>query len=221
MLSAMKMLMVCSAPMDDPSSVLMRVVATVDMVVAVDGGAAHCLAAGIDPDLVIGDLDSLDARTAQQLRARGVAFRTVSSDKDVSDLDLALEYASQTHAVHVVACGVTGGRLDHTLASIGSIARARVPVDVVETGHLVWTLSMHHRDTVTVPRPGATFSVFGIGERTVVSIDGARWPLDHAELGSLSAHGLSNLVDGAHGARVTVHQGACVVIAQELIERSC
>ena len=62
-------------------------------VVAADGGAATALAFGYQPDVVVGDLDSIDAATLAELRRRGVPIETHPRDKDATDGQLAIERA--------------------------------------------------------------------------------------------------------------------------------
>ena len=59
-------------------------------VIAADGGAARCLAAGVRPDIVVGDFDSLPVEALARLRELGVEVRTASPDKDESDMELCL-----------------------------------------------------------------------------------------------------------------------------------
>ncbi|HEY7332024.1 MAG TPA: thiamine diphosphokinase, partial [Candidatus Limnocylindria bacterium] len=50
-----------------------RHLAGADLVIAADGGAAFLEAIGRRPDVVVGDLDSIDAALAERLAAAGVA----------------------------------------------------------------------------------------------------------------------------------------------------
>ena len=56
-----KALIVCAAPVSGYEAHVLGLAATVDLVLAADGGARLCFAAGVTPDVVVGDLDSLDA----------------------------------------------------------------------------------------------------------------------------------------------------------------
>ena len=55
----------------DPPDGLRRVAGRADLVIAADGGAIHALAAGIVPDLVVGDMDSLGDEGTRQAESRG------------------------------------------------------------------------------------------------------------------------------------------------------
>ena len=62
-------------------------------VVAADGGAATALAFGFQPDVVVGDLDSIAAPVLADLQRRGVPIETYPRDKDATDGQLAIERA--------------------------------------------------------------------------------------------------------------------------------
>jgi thiamine pyrophosphokinase len=84
--------------------------------VAVDGGCRFFVAAGMTPDVIIGDLDSVTSIPSQ--------FREQSQlllyprDKNKTDLQLALEYCVKERArvVDVVSPGV--GEVDHFLGNV-------------------------------------------------------------------------------------------------------
>lgn len=93
-----------------------------DYVIAVDGGLSYCGALGIEPDLILGDFDSVseqEREAVQQLKQeipeRIVQLRPEKDDTDMlAALRLGLEKGFDTF--HIYAG--TGGRLDHTLANI-------------------------------------------------------------------------------------------------------
>ena len=60
------------------------------LVFAADGGAARCRGAGIQPDIVVGDLDSLASEERTRLEGLGVEFRVSDRAKDESDMELCL-----------------------------------------------------------------------------------------------------------------------------------
>lgn len=213
----MRVLIVGAAPCDRIRSrdLLIRLDAESDMVIAVDAGAEHCEAAGIVPGLIIGDLDSLSEGTELRLKAEGTLVARFPSDKDESDLDLAIVEARARGATMVTMCCVEGGRTDHFLAAIGSLARAADmhPV-IVEPDTTVWLVDASNDDLLEVAGVGTRLSVLPIEGAAVVSVDGVRWPLSHERLDPLSSRGISNVVTAA-AATVRAHEGVVVVIADE------
>ena len=93
-----------------------------DLVIAADGGANWCAAWGWQPDLVIGDMDSLDEAVAVRLQADGVAFVRHPVEKDETDLELALRAAVERGADEIVVAAALGGRIDHTLGNLALLA---------------------------------------------------------------------------------------------------
>jgi len=182
-----------------------------DLVIGVDGGAAICLSAGVLPDLVVGDLDSLDPANATQLRDSGVEFVVFPALKDESDLDLALHQARVRGLSRVVVTGAFSGRLDHTLAAVGSVERAAdLWPTIEEPGQRGWVLSASHRHTVRLDPVGACFSVVALAGEATVSIGGAQWVLDEATLATLASLGVGNVIT-EESASVRVHAGTVLV----------
>jgi len=197
-----------AAPDGDPNT-LARIVTPGCLLIAVDGGAGLCLAAGLTPDLVVGDMDSVDPHTLTALELRGVELVKVPAEKDFNDLQLGVDEALARGATSLTATGVVGGRVDHLLCNLGTL-QTDLPVSVVERDVTIDFLGAS-RSGCVVSGDDVTFSVVALGGECTVSVTGARWPLDRAVLEPLSSLGLSNRVadDDAH---IAVHRGRCVVV---------
>ncbi|MEZ4770045.1 MAG: thiamine diphosphokinase [Caldilineales bacterium] len=124
-----------------------------DLVVAADGGANWCAAWGWQPDLVIGDMDSVDVSVARRLQAHGVPFDRHPVEKDETDLELALCAAVERGAEEIVIAAALGGRIDHTLGNLALLALpllANVQVRIVDGGQSIALV----RDRLTVDGGG-------------------------------------------------------------------
>lgn len=82
------------------------------LIIAADHGFDHAKALGLSPDILIGDMDSI--------RQKEVACEvlTYPTEKDETDSELALLYAIQKGCSDLVLLGMTGARLDHSLANL-------------------------------------------------------------------------------------------------------
>jgi thiamine pyrophosphokinase len=190
-----------------------RLAPQADLVLAADGGGALCLEAGVVPDVVVGDLDSLSRADEAALRESGARFVVFPTEKDETDLDLAIAEARVCGADHVLATGVLGGRVDHTLASLGSLVGASdlAPI-VVEPDMTAWVLSAEGRAQVALHSPGATVSLFAFEGPATVTCQGFRYPLHAATLRALSSLGVSNVITSDE-ATIELHAGTLIVFA--------
>ncbi len=89
-----------------------------DFRVAADGGQRHLRSLGLEPDLVIGDLDSLAPEEVERLKKQGVRVEQHPVHKDETDLELAVEAVRKAGYTTLLIVGALGGRLDMTLANI-------------------------------------------------------------------------------------------------------
>lgn len=204
-------LIVGAAPAPGAADVVRLLAAEAADVIAADGGATVCLEAGVTPDVVIGDFDSLDATTAAALRSKAVDLVAHPSDKDRTDLSLACELARARHARGLRLTCAYANRMDHTIAALGvALSAADLSPEIVEPAWRGWILSANARSTLELEANGATVSVIALGGVARVSATGVRWPLERATLAALSDLGVSNIGSGERTC-IVVHEGAVLV----------
>lgn len=96
------------------SAVLQDLAARGIALVGADGGGDAIGAAGLTPDAIIGDLDSLSDRAGWEQRTRVIHI----PEQITTDFQKALY---STSAPVTLALGMTGKRLDHTLAALSAV----------------------------------------------------------------------------------------------------
>jgi thiamine pyrophosphokinase len=187
-------------------------VADPDFVIAADSGLHHARALGLHVDLVVGDLDSVDAHELETAVAAGAAVERHPADKDATDLELALHAAIERGAERIAVAGVGGGRVDHFLANIlvlASPAFARAHVEaVVGTARVV----VIHDKAMLDAAPGDLVTLLPVGgPADGVRTTGLRFPLDGERLDAGTTRGVSNEVT-ADRATVTIDGGVLLVV---------
>lgn len=213
----MRALLVAAAPTAGSSELVASLAAESDLVIAVDGGGAVCLEAGVVPDVVLGDFDSLAPELLERLKSQGARIVSFPPKKDATDLELAVDEARRAGATHVVVSCATSRRLDHTLAVLGVLARASdLRPEIAEPDLGAWVLSPSGRAHLDLAGCGATVSLLALSEPVVVSVTGVDWPLDAHALQPGSTLGVSNVIAGEEGARISVGEGTLLVIAPEV-----
>jgi thiamine pyrophosphokinase len=181
-----------------------------EIVIAVDQGLDRALEAGIVPDIVAGDLDSLSDSGIAWLEKHSLEVEVIKAQarKDFSDLDLALRVCAEKGLTSVDLHGFIGGRLDHQLVVIGVCTRYATDLSIEITDVDQRALFLIARQSMTVARD-SLFSVIAIEGSAKVSIVGARYPLSNHLLGPLSDLGLSNVAED--DCAITVHEGTGLV----------
>jgi len=199
----------------EPSPQDAAVVRQADLVVAADGGARWLEGIGLQPDLVVGDLDSLDAETVGRLAASGARVEAHQREKDASDTELAVESAVAAGADRIALLGGLGGaRLDHELANL---------LLLVDPALATIDLRMQHGATLArgLRGPGSLAIEAGAGSAVTllpvggdaagVTTQGLRYALRNETLVMGRSRGLSNEVIEAP-ASVSLVAGSLLVI---------
>ena len=171
------------------------------VLLAVDGGLDHALAAGLEPSGLIGDLDSV---TDEGLTwaARNATITRHPTDKEQTDTELALALAVTMDPEHLTLIG-GGDRLDHTVAGIGALgalALTSIPtLDAWWGGQHISVVHGPGKATLRL-RPGSTMSLLAMhGPCTKVTLTGTRWELDEIDLDPVVGLGVSNEVTVSGG----------------------
>ena len=188
-----------------------------DLVIAADGGTRHALAAGVTPDVVIGDLDSIAPDERARVEAAGSQIIRFSPRKDETDLELALQHAARAGATEIVVLAALGGRLDQTVANLMLLAMPDLEgldVRIVEGAEVAFLIRAGGDATLIEGRPGDTLSLIPLaGDAVSVTAEGVEWPLHDETLRFGLARGVSNVL-AAERARVGLRRGLllCVVM---------
>jgi thiamine pyrophosphokinase len=178
---------------------------TARTVIAADSGLDHAVAAGVRPDMLVGDLDSISASGRMWAYAHGLLIDEHPEAKDETDTELALATAAELDGVRdlLVLGGVdahSDDRLDHLLGTLLSLGHRRlakfVSVRAVLGGTEVRVLHPG-RSTALDLDAGQTFSLLALhGPCSGINVAGARWPLEEATLRGTEARGISNVSEG-------------------------
>jgi thiamine pyrophosphokinase len=188
------------------------------VVLAADGGAARCRTAGIQPDIVIGDLDSLSPVERTRLQGLGVEIREADSSKDESDLELCLAAAIEQGASRITILGGLGvGRPEHSIANLLLLADPRLDgLDVTLVGHGSRVRRIGSQDgpgrAEIAGHVGDLVSLLPLGAAVHgVTTTGLRFPLRSETLHLGPTRGLSNEIVGSQ-AEVTTVSGSLLVV---------
>ncbi|MFQ5613502.1 MAG: thiamine diphosphokinase [Anaerolineae bacterium] len=191
-----------------------RHIAPDDFIICANGGTRHAASLGLQPDLIVGDLDSLPADLLAELRGRGVRVQAHPARKDQTDLELALQAAAAAGVDEAVIVTALGGRLDQMLANILLLTRpewSALALSLVD-GRQRATL-LRGPGGLTVPgAPGDTLSLIPLTERASgIALTGVEWPLDGASISLGSTLTISNALTRP-AATVRIERGLVLVV---------
>jgi thiamine pyrophosphokinase len=193
-----------------------RLPARAATVVAADSGLHHARAIGRHVDVVVGDLDSADPAAVEAARVEGAEIVRHPTDKDATDLELAMDEACARGARKLVVVGGGGGRFDHLVANVLLLASPRFAAVTVEALVPGARFAVVHRYAVLHGAPGSLVSLLPVGgPATGVRTEGLRFPLRGEELLPGSTRGVSNVMLEPD-ATVSVERGAVLALQPDL-----
>ena len=175
------------------------------LVIAADGGLRHTQALGLQPDVILGDFDSLGYVPGDS--------RVFPVEKDDTDTMLAVKLALDRGCDFFVFYGALDGpRLDHTVANfqtLGYLATHGARGVLIGRDYIVTVLS---EETIAFPATSTgILSLFCMGGSARVTIEGLQYPLDRGVLTPDFPLGVSNHFQGRE-ARITVHDGQVLAL---------
>jgi len=189
-------------------------VAPDDTIICADGGTQYALAAGLMPQLIVGDLDSLSPAVQAEMRAEGVEIQVHPVKKDQTDLELALTVAVERGAKEILLLTALGGRLDQLLANILLLTRpewAGVRLSLAEGRQRAWLLRGPD-ELVLAGRPNDTLSLLPLTATvTGLDLEQVAWPLADETITFGTTLTISNSFLGSQ-ARVSLQTGLMLVV---------
>ncbi len=193
-------------------------IATADLIIAADGGAEHCRALRLLPDVLIGDLDSLSPTLRSEFEAQSVRFMRHPAQKDQTDFELAMLHAKKAGAREITALAGLGRRWDHSLANL--LLTAQPQFSELQITFLQGEQRLHilRGASRLSAKAGERVSLLPLaGDAVGVTTRGLTYPLRSEALKLGSSRGVSNVAE-IDSPEVAVQQGIllCVISPSEL-----
>lgn len=184
-----------------------------DFIIGADQGALFLISHGYTPDIAVGDFDSVSPEALQDIESK--SKKTITCDavnKDLTDSEMALDIAMDQQPDSILLFGVTGTRIDHSLASIQMMTRA------LQRQINCYVMDTHNYITLT----GSQAVINDLGytyvsllpltpEVSGISLEGFQYPLTDATLKLGQSLGVSNKLISSSGT-VTIRSGLLLII---------
>lgn len=176
-----------------------------DTIICADSGYDLALKLGVEPDIVIGDFDSIKTHPPLHKTLRFPA------KKDFTDTELAVSCAREQGHRRFLILGGIGTRMDHTLTNIFMLQ------DMLSRGEEGEIVNEYNRILITdstkkISTPeGTVVSLLPLARCINVTTQGLEYPLTNETLEVGSGRGISNVVM-ASSAQVSLHSGKLLVV---------
>ncbi|MEH6946306.1 thiamine diphosphokinase [Bacillus sp. JJ634] len=191
---------------------------TANLWIGVDRGVLALLEQGITPHLSVGDFDSVTKDELQMMQAQLPEVSLFPSEKDETDLELALNWAIRQKPKNIYIFGATGGRIDHFLGNIQLLQQETVLQCLDETDIYI----IDEKNSVTIKKPGTYniqydskkkyFSLLSVTkEVTGITLTGFKYPLHQARLTRGSTLCISNELISEYG-NVSFEKGIIMMV---------
>lgn len=183
-----------------------------DYIICADGGTRHALALNLKPDLVIGDMDSIQKNQWQKLQKSGISVELFSRDKNETDLELAVTRAVEMNPEQIIIVAALGGRLDQTLGNITLLANPQLSAFDIRLDDGMEEIFLC-RDQVQVHgRSGDIVSLIPWqGDVSGVTTKDLKWRLDQETLYPDRTRGISNEMTG-NTASISIGSGLLLIV---------
>ena len=195
-----KVLILCNGK--PPSEeLLLKYRANAGYFIAADGGGNIARQFDVEPDVVIGDLDSFEESDNDSF---DIIFEP---DQYSNDLEKALELALEEQATHVHVLGATGYRLDHTLKNLSVLKQFHNQFRDIRFADNFGEMQLLESSFTQQIEVGTTLSLFPLsGTVSGIRTEGLKYPLTNESLENGVRDGSSNeVVDNP--VKITHEQG--------------
>ncbi|WP_033153830.1 thiamine diphosphokinase [Pseudobutyrivibrio ruminis] len=189
-------------------------------IIACDSGYENCLDIGQEPDIVIGDFDSISKDAYEKLQNSNAEVIKLNPVKDDTDIEAALNIAIRKSMVgdYIYLLGATGKRLDHFLGNVNLLGMGCLKqrkVVIVDEYNYIQMISAGQVLNLSREGEGAQFghyvSIFSYGgNATGVTMTGFKYPLENATIEGFNTLTVSNEITEEVGS-ITLKEGYLIV----------
>lgn len=176
-------------------------------IICADGAYNKLAELGIKPDVVLGDMDSINRKITGD--AKNITY---PSDKDETDGELAMNYAMGKNPSEILIFGALGGRKDQELANIFLLCKyPLMNIKIFEKNAGIWIAKKKEYFDV---KKGQTVSLIPISAKvTGIKTDGLKYRLNNETLYMKKTRGISNVAE-KNKIKIIYKKGMLLVVVQ-------
>ncbi|MDB5055178.1 MAG: thiamine diphosphokinase [Bacilli bacterium] len=185
-----------------------------DVIVGADRGAFFLVQQGLKIDLALGDFDSVNETELQQIKQNSKTL--LSCDpllKDLTDTEMAFDWALNQHPKEIVIFGALGTRFDHSLANVHLLRKAlkhEIACTIVDAHNRIHLIDCYVKLEKTKQYNNVSLLPLSL-EVTGIRLVGFAYPLYNATLSIGQSLGISNYIIESFG-QVHIQNGLLLVI---------
>ena len=176
-------------------------------IVCCDGALEKLLHIGIQPNVVIGDCDSISEDRRQQFKDIIIEDK----DQECNDLQKALKYCLRQQFGPIAILGASGLRDDHQLANLSILNMYAERMDLIMVSNY-GLFSFISEDTTFASIPGQEVSVFSFDGQALFSFIGLQYPVHKRRFTQLWEGSLNKALGNSF--TITLNNGRGVVFRE-------
>lgn len=182
-------------------------------IIVADGGSNHLKELALIPNYIVGDLDSSSSFDELKSMYPNCKFELYDSEKDYTDLELAINLATSLSSPLVYLVGCLGNRLDHTLGNLFLLKTLKTKgsrgIVINETNHIEYVSN----EMIEIEFEGYKYFSFIPVEGDVksVTLKGMKYPLNEKYVEFGSTLGISNELSGNTASIELINSSALII----------
>jgi thiamine pyrophosphokinase len=184
-----------------------------DYLIACDRAAYILLKERIMPQAAVGDFDSATRNEYEEIHNKISNVQKFPTEKNETDIELAITYALSLNPSTITILGGTGGRLDHELSLIfllEKIVKKGIDVHLIDKSNKITLIDKN--TFISKDKKYRYISIIPYSERTTLTLHGFKYDVTKTVFKKSESLGISNEILGDN-ARIIVHEGSFFLIA--------
>ena len=180
-----------------------------------DGGANFAFKYGKMPEVIVGDLDSIEKGVLEYYKNKNVLMKKFPKDKDFTDFELILEEISKieknrNYLKKIFVVGGLGKRIDMTLSNLFLMEKHKNLVFLEENEEIFYA----EKPFVLENKKGYGFSIIPISEKVEkLTLKGFKFETDKIDVKRESSRLVSNVIY-QNEANVEFAKGMLIIIIE-------
>ncbi|WP_026893903.1 thiamine diphosphokinase [Clostridiisalibacter paucivorans] len=207
----MKCIVIASGDGGDPQ-LIKNICDTGDFIICADGGAKHAKLSSVVPNIIIGDLDSIDEDDLKWFDRFNVPIKDFPTKKDYTDMELCLNFAVEKGATEITILGAIGSRLDHSIANIMllyDLFQKGIDAKIINDHNKAFLFSGRGKVLKEDYKYISLIPIFG--DVSGITLKGFEYKLNKATIKFSATLGISNELIEDEG-EIDIEDGICLVV---------